>query len=239
MAMQFAFLERNRLLARANTLLPGLYAWTLTVAVPAHSRGAPAAARLAAWVAPCALVAGVALAPRWPKLGRTFGITVFVGLCLLTWIVVGSAVGSERLDLIEAGLGGVGWALFAMGWGTAREPGRIPEEDPRVVPGPSLASRGELGRGARAVLAVAVVLALLPFGFAWTSRRPAHALLAQGVALLVALALVHAGSLVATGRGRPLPTTAPSARLRSASSPLMLLGCTLLLGLVWAVWRPE
>jgi hypothetical protein len=220
-------------------LLPGLYAWALTVAAPARARSAPSTAAVAAWIALCALFLGVILAPHWPRIARLFGINLFVGLCLLTWVLAGSAIGVERVEPVESALGGFGWVLFALGWGAVREPGRVPEEDPRVLPGPALASRGALPRGARVLLAGAMVAALVPLGFAWTSHRAAHALLAQAVALLAALALAQSGALLATERGRPLPVVAAPARFRSASSPLLLLGCSLLLGLVWALWRPD
>jgi hypothetical protein len=234
-----ASIVQRPLFGHANMLLPGLYAWALTVAAPAHAPSAPSSARVIAWVAPWPLLLGFVLAPRWPRVARLLGINLFVGLCLLTWVLAGAAISAERVEPVESALGGFGWVLFALGWGAAREPGRVPEEDPRVLPGTALASRGALPRGSRLLLAVALVAALVPLALAWTSHRAAHALLGQAVALLAALALVQAGALISTERGRPLPVVASPARLRSASSPLLLLGCTLLLGLVWALWRPR
>ncbi len=234
-----ALIGQRPLFGHANMLLPGIYAWALTVAAPAHTPSAPSSASLAAWVAPWPLLLGTLLAPRWPRVARLLGINLFLGLCLLTWILAGRAISAERVEPVESALGGFGWVLFALGWGTAREPGRVPEEDPRVLPGTALASRGALPRGSRFLLAFALVAALVPLGHAWISHRAAHALLGQGVALLAAIALVESGALLSTERERPLPVAAASTRVRSASSPLMLLGCTLLLGLVWALWRPH
>jgi hypothetical protein len=234
-----ASIVRKPLFGQANMLLPGLYAWALTVAAPAHALSAPSSARVTAWMAPGALLSGVVLAPRWPRVARVLGINVFVGLCLLTWVLAGASISAERVEPLESALGGFGWVLFALGWGTVREPGRVPEEDPRVLSGPALPSRGALPRGSSLLLAVALVAALVPLALAWTAHRAAHALLGQAVALLAALALVQSGALLGTERGRPLPVVAAPARLRSASSPLLLLGCTLLLGLAWAVWRPR
>ncbi len=231
------FWVHEPLFARANVVLPGLYAWTLTVALPARSPTVSTAARAAAWTAPALLLAGVAVVHRWPRLARLLAIPLFVGLCVASWALAGSAVSVQRLEPVESWLGGLGWVLFALGWGTAREPGRIPEEDPRVLSGPPLNSRGTLPPGARAVLFGATLAALVPLGFAWISHGPAHALLAQAVALLAALLLVHAASLIAIERGRPRVVMGPPARLRAASSPLMLLGSVLLFGLVWAFLR--
>ena len=234
-----ASIVQKLLFGHANVLLPGLYAWALTVVAPAHAPSAPSSAHVTAWMAPWALLGGVVLAPRWPRLARLLGINLFVGLCVLTWVLAGAAISAERVEPVESALGGFGWVLFALGWGAAPEPGRVPEDDPRVLPGPALASRGALPRGNRLLLAVALVAALIPLAFAWTSQRAAHALLGQAVALLAALALVQSGALLSTERGRPQPVVAAPARFRSASSPLLLLGCTLLLGLVWALWRPH
>jgi len=234
-----ASIIQKPLFGHANMLLPGLYAWALTVAAPAHAPSAPRSAALTAWMAPWALLAGAILASRWPRVARLLGINLFVGLCLLTWILAGPAISAERVEPVEAALGGFGWVLFALGWGAAPEPGRVPEEDPRVLPGPTLGSRGALARGNRLLLAAALVAALIPLAIAWTSHRGVHALLGQGVALLAALALVQSGALLSTERGRPHPVVAAPSRFRSASSPLLLLGCTLLFGLVWALWRPR
>jgi hypothetical protein len=142
----------SELAARANMLLPGLYAWTLTVAIPAFGHGSPPSARVPALGAPVALLTGVVLAPLHPRAGRAFGVEGFVGLSLMAWILLGSAVGTQRLEPIVSALGGLGWLLFALGCGSIRLLDRVPEEDARVLGGVSLPAHGALPRGAGWVL---------------------------------------------------------------------------------------
>ena len=122
--------DTRGLAERANILLPGLYAWLLTVAEPATGAGVGLLARMLAFLALIALVTGPFLAPDRPVLGRVFGIYGFVGLSVLAWSQLGSAVSAEQLDPLRAALGAFGWVLYAFGWGKTRGRGRVPEDDP-------------------------------------------------------------------------------------------------------------
>jgi hypothetical protein len=235
MAESTASRVHGSLASRVNVLLTGLYAWTLTVAAPALLPGSPPVARAAAGVAPLVLVAGVVLFRWQPGLGRAFGIAGFVGLSLVAWVLLGPAVGVRRLEPIKAALGGIGWALFALGWGALRPLGQLPEDRSAAGGGP-LTARAALPRGASAVLGVAVAGALLSLALAWVPRRPHHALLAQAVALLIAIALTHTGAMVAVDRGQFAATARSSARTR-VLGPFWVLACWLLMGAIWAALR--
>jgi hypothetical protein len=225
------------LAARANMLLPGLYAWILTVAIPAFGHNAPSGARVTALGAPVALLTGVALAPSYPRWGRAFGVVGFVGLSLAAWVLLGSAVGTQRLEPVVSALGCLGWLLFSLGCGSIRPLDRLPEEDPRVLSQVPLPAHGALPRGATWVLFAATLGGLLVLGLAWMTRRPAHALLAHAAALLATVAIISVGARVATERGGAPGVLGSLPRIRLAAGPLMTLCGLVLMGALWAFLR--
>jgi hypothetical protein len=228
--------KSHALVSIANVLLPGLYAWVTTVAYPASHRGAPWPARAAALSALVLLALGPVVAFNRPALGRAVGMLGFVALCLLTWIFLGSLLNVDRLEPVRAGLGGIGWALFGLGWGTQRRVGTIPEDDPHAIFGPPLAARDRLPFGALIVFGASLVGAGVVLFLAWRVTRAEDALLAQCVALIAAIALVGSGARVALDRGKWKPL-APRARINAAARPLALAALLLALGFVWILLR--
>ena len=218
---------------RANILLPGLYAWLLTIAEPATGAGVGVLARTLAFLALLALVIGPFLAPDRPLLGRGFGIYGFLGLSVLTWWQLGPAVSADQLDPLRAALGAFGWMLYAFGWGKTRGRGRVPEDDPNVVPGPSLTGRGRLSTVAWVVAGVALVGAVLPTVFAWRVDRADHAVLGHATTLAAGAAVLSAGANLALGFGQPRVERSPGSRLNSAAAALAALAVFALVGLLW------
>ena len=137
----------RHLMARVNVLLPGLYAWLTTVAHPASQRGLGSAVQVTAYGALAALVIGVLLVPYFARWGRAFGVLGFVALCVATWILLDPLIDVQRLDPVRACCGAIAWALFAFGWGSAREEtvGEA-EEDDAASSGAPLAARSSLPR---------------------------------------------------------------------------------------------
>jgi len=218
---------------RANILLPGLYAWLLTVAEPATGAGVGFLARALAFLALIALVTGPFLAPDRPLLGRIFGIYGFVGLSTLAWSQLGSAVAAEQLDPLRAAFGAFGWMLYAFGWGKTRGRGRIPEDDPNVVPGPSLPARSRLPTAAWVVAAVALVGAVVPTFFAWRVDRADHAVLGHATTLAAGAAVLSSGATLALAFGQPRSERSPGSRLNSAAAALAALAVFAVVGLLW------
>lgn len=225
------------MVARANMLLPGLYAWVTTVAYPAAQQSAPSVARVSAMGALVALVAGPIVVFERPRLGRALGVLLFVALSVTTWVLLGSGVAVQHLEVVRASLGAVGWALFAFGWGAVRRAGTIPEDDPHVIRGEPLPARGQLPRSALLVYSIGLLGALAVLLLAWRVVRPAEALLSQAVAVVAAIALVGAAARVAVERGRSRPLGAPASRLNAAARPLATAVVLLGLGFVWLVLR--
>jgi hypothetical protein len=213
----------HKLVARANMLLPGLYAWVTTVAFPAAQRSAPASARVTAMAALIALVAGP--------------VVVFVALSVTTWLLLGSVIGVQHLEPVRASLGALGWALFAFGWGAVRRAGSIPEEDPHVIRGEPLPARGQLPWSALWVYSIGLVGAVVVLLLAWQVARPAQALLAHAVAVVAAIALVGVAARVAVERGRARTFPAPQPRLNAAARPLATALLLMALGFVWLMLR--
>lgn len=219
-------------LRRANVALPGLYAWASTVLYPASLRGAPVSARVAAALALVVLGAGVAVSRRHAVLARGLALHGFVAACALTWMLLGPLVAADRLEPVRAALGVVGWVLFAFGWGASREHARVPEDDPRVLPGEPLSPRGQLPGGAVGVLAVAIAGAGLPLALAWRVTRPSHALFAEAVAVACALGLVSSGAQIAVRRGQWARVEPASRQVGQATLSLVALAIVLLIGVI-------
>lgn len=194
--------------ALAQVLVPGVYAWVVTVVPAAASRAHPVLPRLTAFAAFVALLAGVAVVRSRPRLGHGLGVWGFVGLSLLTWLLNSPALSVERLDAVRAMAGSLGWMLFALGWGTPWR-GSHPEENPRSQLFPKLEPRRDplLRMPACVVLTALGALACLTFG--WRVKDPSRALLVHGVAVAASVWLVSIGADVALGQGnaRTFPTT--------------------------------
>lgn len=230
-----ADLDVTQKTARTSILLPGLYAWAITVALPASAPHAPWWARLAAGLSVLCLVLSPLASGIRPMLGIALGLYGFVGSALLSW----AALSLAGLPLAAHGLtgafGAFGWMLFAFAWGELRAR-RIPENDPHVLAGPPLNPRHAFPRSAEWVLGFGTLGAGLLLLLAWRIDRPSHAVLGQACALLASLLLVAAATRVALERQpRELPSSAE--RYNAAASALAVLVLSLGLGLIF--WMLE
>jgi ABC-type amino acid transport system permease subunit len=225
--------DGTTLVGRANALLPGLYAWVTTVALPASAARAPLSARIAAGAALIALLVGSWLGPSNARWSRRVGLFAFVPLAAITWLLLGDLLASNRLEPIRASLGGVAWALFAVGWGAPRRPGAVPEDDPRALVDDVLEPRRRLPRGANTIITVALLLAVVPVFLAWRIPRAEHALLGHAVALGAAVAMVTVGAIVAVERGNWRAATIPRRRLARAAGPLGAVLVLLVVGILY------
>jgi hypothetical protein len=229
--------QRYGLTVRANMLLPGLYAWVTTVAYPTTYRGAAGSARFTAFIALLALLSGPLLVLERPRLARILGVYVFFGASLVTWLLLGDVIGVDRLEPVRSALGAAGWALFALGWGSVRRAGSVPEDDPHVLAGPLLTARSQLPVSASVVLGISLVGLAVPLTLAWRVVRLEHALFAHAAALLCALAILTAGANIALGHGTRSSPSSVRQRIAAATRPLALLSLVLLASLVAMLLR--
>jgi hypothetical protein len=222
---------------RASTVLPGLYAWLTTVLLPSLNHGAPSSARVAALFALLALLAAPVFVSERPLLGRALGIFGFIGGSLLTWLLLGAGLVTNPGDPLLSALGAVAFTLYALGWGSLRRRGLVPEDAPNAILGPPLQPRARPHPLAPFVFGLILVSALLPVFLAFRVVEAERGLFAHAVAILAAILTITVGARVATGLGqrRVLPVSAE--RLNAAAVPLALMALVFGLGFLWLVVR--
>lgn len=219
-----------------DLLVPGLYAWGVTVAWPASQRLAPLEAKLFALAALVALVVGAGLAFAWPPLGRALGIWMFLLACVASWAKVTPALFLARLDPLQGTLGAFGWGLFAWSW--ARQH-RAPAPS-AVEAGPPSTPRQKLPAHLPIVFGLLAAAAAVPMILAWWVRGLERALLAHVVALAAAIALVSAAAELvnASVRGRRGGERPGSGlRLAGALPALIALIVVAVAGAAWGLLR--
>jgi len=221
---------------RTRVLLPGLYAWLLTVELPVLGRGVRAGPRVAALAALAALLAALLVAGRRHELARALGIYAFLGLSALTWALLGSDFSPIHLDRVRTGLGTLGWVLYAFGWGRMRAPSPF-DVDPRIAPGAPLVPRGRLDRRSLPVVVLAVLAALTFEALAFRVDRPEHAVLAHATAAACALLVLSTGTRVALAQGIHRDVSSGTTRLNAVALRGAVLAVLLGLGLLWAALK--
>ena len=127
--------------------------------------------------------------------------------------------------------------MYALGWGSLRRRGVVPEDAPNVILGPLLQPRARPHPIAPFVFGLILVSALLPVFLAFRVVEAERSLLAHAVAILAAILTITVGARVATGLGqrRMLPVSAE--RLNAAAVPLALMALLFGLGFLWLVVR--
>jgi hypothetical protein len=220
-----------------NVLVSGGYAWVATVGGPALTLDPEWPPRASATAALACLVLGVVFSVRLGRWARPLTLAGFLGFTAGTWISLGDALDIARLEPVRAAFGGVGWMLFAFGWGAVREPRSVPEDAPNVIVGEVLLPRARPPALSILAIALTVVGALVPWALAWRVTRAEHAVLAHAVGLGCAVAMLAAGARISTLVGTDWHHDPPWSRVSSASASLgglVLLG---VLGLVLWVLR--
>jgi len=222
---------------RVSTVLPGLYAWVTTVALPSTQHSAKALSRVTAFCALVALVSSPLFAGENPKLGRALGVHAFIGFSLLTWVLLGAALLQNPGDPLLSALGAVAFMLYALGWGSLRRRGQVPEDDPNIIPGTPLLPRAQPPAVVPPVFGLIVACALVPTFLAFRVTDIERGLFAHAIAVLSAILTITVGSRVALALGQRRTPPAPADRLNAAAVPLALLALAFGLGFLWLVVR--
>ena len=220
---------------RLNLLIAGSYAWAVTVATPAWGSG-QLPALLCSAGALLALFGGVLGSRRLPKAGRALTMAGFLGLSCVTWLVLGPALNVSELEPVRSALGALGWLVFALGWGSVRQPGAVPEDDPRVIrEAEPLLPRRAIPRATIVVFGVAMTVALVPWLLAWNVERREHALLAHVVGLGLAMWLMSVGGQIAVALGASRVWAPPRSRLAFATPSLAWAAALMVVAIAYAV----
>lgn len=257
------FTRLSELGASAQAAIPGLYAWAITVAPAAWSRGAPLVAKVAAIIGVVALVTaplveGAGLRPPVappPEGGRASIPPAPRGLGALrtwtgpTWARIWSVWGFVLSSAIvwtlapgalsSARLDGVRGALGVVGWAlfafaSAGPSLRTnPDASKRIVAGSSLKPRSELPRGDGAYVAAGVVLALAMQGVGWGVASPERAVLVRLITVVCGVAVLGATTSLALARHVTRVPASRSLRLKRALPFVVLLLIFLASGLVF------
>jgi hypothetical protein len=241
---------RWAVLARmTDLLLPGLYAWAVTVAWPVFVRPSSPLAKNLAFASLSALVGGSVLSIRWPAAARMLGVWLFLALCTGAWACAGFRAGAPLIDPVQGIAGSLGWALFALGWagdgGTAWGRSLVAETS---APGASeVLPRSPLWRGSVWLVTISIAAAAVLLALAFWVPGRARASFAHAAAISGAVALVGVACEIAI-RQRPATQSGGSNRVASdergswrvrlcgARTPLILLALAALLGAAYA-WK--
>ena len=212
----------------AQAALTAVVAWSVTIAPAALARAAPLPARALGLLALVAGASGPLLAVGRRKLGRHVGISLFLGLTTLTWLLASPAIQPSRLDPVRAALGAIAWGLFALSWSGPRQEMPAPATDPSS---PVLQARATLPPFAAPIAGAGIAVGLGCLVMAWRTRESDRALLAHGVALACAVALISASATIAIGRGKSRRSEARHLQTRAVRS-LFALAIAVLIGIV-------
>lgn len=202
--------------AAGQAVVPGVYAWAVTVAPVAWSRGAPLPAKLSAVLALFAL-----LATLWRAKGP-ISLWVFVLASAVTWVAWPTALAPAHLEVARGVAGTLGWAVF--GFAAAAPSLGAGREGP--PPEAGLSPRQSVARGDALYLAAGVVLAVALQAVGWTVAVPERATLVRVVTVAAGIAIIGATTSAAVARHtRTRASVAGGAR--AALAMLVFLGLLL------------
>jgi hypothetical protein len=223
--------------AAAQASVPAIYAWGVTVAPAAWSRGAPLLAKVAATGALVALGVAVAGERRWGARARVVALWGFVLACAVAWSAAPGALAPLRMDAPRAMAGMLGWALFALTFAapTLNARGALPLEEEPADPDPPLAPRRVLARGDALYLGGGALFAVWLQGIGWQVSSTERAIFVRVVTLATGIAILAVSTQVALARHVTRVRSRPAARLRRAMPPLIALGLLALGGLLLAL----
>lgn len=233
--------------ASAQAAIPGLYAWAITVAPAAWSRGAPLLAKAAAALGIVALTiapviegagTGRSSAPSWggPMRARIVSVWGFVLSSAVVWALAPSALSSASFDGVRGALGVVGWALFA--FASAGPALRAdPESYGRIMAVSSLRPRSLLPRGDGTYVGIGVAVALAMQSIGWSVPTPERAVLVRLVTIACGLAVLGATTSIALARHAPRSPASRALRIRRALPWIVMLALVVGSGIVVSLTR--
>jgi hypothetical protein len=220
--------------ATAQAIVPGAYAWLVTVEPAAFARGAPDVSKVAAALGLSILLLAPALERRRPAAARVASIWGFVGTSLVVWIAApASFVAPAHGDVFRGMAGLVGWGLFALA--SAAPALRQRPRDAAPSPVHALKRRGDSGRLDVMVLGVGIAGAVALQGIGWDVAGTERAVLVRLVALCAGVMLVGASASLVAARHSRRTWGTPARRVKRALLPLVLFGLLAVAGAVYTI----
>jgi hypothetical protein len=223
--------------AAAQTMVPGVYAWGVTVAPAAWGRGSSVLAQGVALGALLALGCGVLGERRWGARARIASLWGFVIASAVVWSIAPSGLAPAHVDGARGLTGMLGWALFAFASAAPALRAHAPEGAPGPLAAPVarlpvgvLAGR-EAGRDGAYVAAGACAAAVLQT-VGWRVAGAERALLVRFVALAAGLGIIGAATEIALARRAPTAVASPSRRIARATAALVALALLGIAGLL-------
>lgn len=187
-------------------LLCATLAWTVTVLPVAFSAAGSAPARVVASLALLSALVGPALAVRRRHIGRYVGITGFLLLTTVTWLLARQAIDPLRIDTIRAAIGAVAWGVYALSWGEPWTAFGAPEKSDKKAEAEAAAAplraRATLAPIAVPIASIGAISAVALMILVWQIRDGSRSLIAQVLGVAVCVGLVSGSATVAIARGK-------------------------------------
>jgi hypothetical protein len=231
----------------AQAAIPGVYAWALTVAPAAWSRGTPVLPKVVATFGLVMLAVAAVIErrlgatedgarPRTDQLARITSVWGLVLSSALVWALSPAPLSPFRLDSPRGVAGMLGWALFAFA-SAAPSLKRDPAESERFVPGAPLKPRTALPRGDLWYLLGGIALAIALQSIGWRVTTPERAVLVRLVTLAAGVGVIGAATDIALARHMAKIALPRKKRMRRALPSLLLLALVAVVGLAFSMLR--
>lgn len=219
----------------AQASVPGIYAWSVSVAPAAFGHGAPRIAQMAAVCGIASLAGAPILESKRPRAARTVSVWGFVFTSVLVWIAVpSSSLSPLRFDGVRGVAGMLGWALFAF---ASAAPALAPlsSESAARTLSRALRSRSPAGWADAAILWIGIGMAAVTQAVGWRVVEPERAVLVRLLGLVGGLAAVGAAASMVAARHVARRFDSPARGARRAALPLVLFGLLAAVGVVVAL----
>lgn len=217
--------------AAAQSTVPALYAWGVTVAPVSWARGSSMVSKAAALLALAALALGYLGDKAWGGRARVVSLWGFVLSCALAWAAAPAALGPMKMDAPHGLAGMLGWALFALA--SAAPPLLGPREAVRITE--RLPARATFRRGDAVYVGGGAVLAAGLQAFGWRVGTPERALLVRLVAIAAGLGVLGVATELAIARHALRVVLPTPLRLRRSRWSILAVAVLALVGLVFVV----
>jgi len=222
----------------AQASVPGIYAWFVTVAPTAWSRGAPPLAKVFALAGLVFLVVPAVLEPRRPRAARIASVWGLATTSVIVWALCPTALGtfgSVRFDTARGITGMIGWGLFAYASAAPAVIRSAPSVTESAAP---LKPRGRVPRGGSVFIVIGTVLATALQFIGWqTTSSPERGVLVRLVCMALGLGLIGSATQIALARHQTRMKASPRHRLRVVVPWVLALFLFAVVGFVYRLTR--